>query len=79
VSGHPVVGDPVYIRRVPAVAKTVDQPLRGQLLDFPRQALHAATLGFAHPRTGKPLGFSAEIPLDMADLIRSIDSNMSGT
>ena len=78
-SGHPVVGDPVYIRRVPAAAKTVDQPLRGQLLDFPRQALHAATLGFAHPRTGKPLSFSAEIPDDMATLVRDIDFKMSGT
>jgi 23S rRNA pseudouridine1911/1915/1917 synthase len=78
-SGHPVVGDPVYIRRVPAVAKTVDQPLRGQLLDFPRQALHAATLGFAHPRTGKPLSFSAEIPEDMGALVRDIDFKMSGT
>ena len=78
-SNHPVVGDPVYIRRVPAVAKTVDQPLRGQLLDFPRQALHAATLGFAHPRTGKPISFSAEMPEDMANLVRDIDTKMSGT
>ena len=53
--GHPIVGDPLYLRRVPAVAKAVDQPLRGQLLDFPRQALHAASLGFKHPRTGRLL------------------------
>jgi 23S rRNA pseudouridine1911/1915/1917 synthase len=79
VSGHPVVGDPVYIRRVPAAAKTVDQPLRGQLLDFPRQALHAATLGFAHPRTGQPLSFSAAIPDDMAKLVQDVDYKMSGT
>jgi 23S rRNA pseudouridine1911/1915/1917 synthase len=73
------VGDPVYIRRVPAAAKTVDQPLRGELLDFPRQALHAATLGFAHPRTGQPISFRAEIPEDMAALVRDIDYKMSGT
>nr|WP_294506317.1 RluA family pseudouridine synthase [uncultured Rhodopila sp.] len=79
VNGHPVVGDPVYIRRVPAVAKTVEQPLRGQLLDFPRQALHAATLGFVHPRTGKPLSFSAAIPDDMEKLLRDVDFKMTGT
>jgi 23S rRNA pseudouridine1911/1915/1917 synthase len=57
----------------------VDQPLRGELLDFPRQALHAATLGFAHPRTGQPISFRAEIPEDMAALVRDIDYKMSGT
>ena len=54
---HPIVGDPLYLRRIPAAAKTVVQPLRGQLLDFPRQALHAASLGFKHPRSGLPIAF----------------------
>ncbi len=78
-SGHPVVGDPVYIRRVPSAARTVDQPLRGRLLDFPRQALHAETLGFAHPRTGAAISIRAEIPPDMAGLVRDIDTHLSGT
>ena len=47
--GHPVVGDPVYLRRIPAAAKGLAPNLRQCLLDFPRQALHAARLGFAHP------------------------------
>ncbi len=55
--GHPIVGDPLYLRRVPAAAKAIPQPLRGHLLDFPRQALHAASLGFTHPRTGQTLCF----------------------
>ncbi|PPQ28117.1 RluA family pseudouridine synthase [Rhodopila globiformis] len=76
-SGHPVVGDPLYIRRVPAAAKTVPQPLRGELLDFPRQALHAASLGFAHPRTGATLSFQAAIPDDMAALINHIDRDLT--
>ena len=53
--GHPMVGDPVYLRRVPAAARMLPEPVRRKLLDFPRQALHAARLGFAHPRTGEPL------------------------
>ncbi len=35
----------------------------------PRQALHAKTLGFVHPRTGKELFFDTEIPTDMQNLI----------
>ena len=32
---------------------------------LPRQALHAKTLGFKHPKTGKMMSFSSEIPQDM--------------
>lgn len=35
----------------------------------PRQALHAKTLGFVHPRTGKEMFFDSEIADDMAELI----------
>jgi 23S rRNA pseudouridine1911/1915/1917 synthase len=57
----------------------LDQPLRGRLLDFPRQALHAETLGFAHPRTGKTVSFRADIPQDMAELLRDIDTHLTGS
>ena len=36
---------------------------------LPRQALHAKTLGFEHPRTGKFMSFTSEIPEDMAQCI----------
>lgn len=36
---------------------------------MPRQALHAKTLGFIHPRTKKEISFSSEIPSDMSNLI----------
>ncbi len=67
--GHPVVGDPLYLRRIPAAARTLDEPTRHALLDFPRQALHAARLGFAHPRTGAPLSFRTPPPPDMQALL----------
>ena len=35
----------------------------------PRQALHARTLGFRHPRTGEEMDFSAPVPPDMTGLI----------
>ncbi len=76
--GHPVVGDPLYLRRVPGAAKGIDQPLRGLLLDFPRQALHAASLGFKHPRTGRPINFEAPLPADMQALLNAVQANLSG-
>lgn len=35
----------------------------------PRQALHAKTLGFVHPRTGKEMFFTSELPEDMTHLL----------
>lgn len=35
----------------------------------PRQALHAKTLGFVHPRTGEYMHFETELPDDMQQLI----------
>jgi 23S rRNA pseudouridine1911/1915/1917 synthase len=72
--GNPVVGDPVYLRRVPAAARTLPDAIRRRLLDFPRQALHAARLGFAHPRSGRPLEFATAPPSDMAQLIDGLDA-----
>ncbi len=36
---------------------------------LPRQALHAKTLGFKHPKTGKMMRFDSEIPQDMQECI----------
>ncbi len=64
--GHPVVGDPVYggggSRRVTGA----DRP-RGEALErvVPRQALHAARLGLAHPITREWLEFRSEWPSDI--------------
>jgi 23S rRNA pseudouridine1911/1915/1917 synthase len=35
----------------------------------PRQALHAQTLGFTHPKTGKEIFFESPLPTDMEKLI----------
>ena len=36
---------------------------------LPRQALHAKTLGFIHPRTGEKMSFNSEIPTDIAQCV----------
>lgn len=56
--GHPLAGDPIYGRN-----KTV--ALKGQ-------ALHAALLGFKHPRTGEYLEFEAPLPSDMEHVLNSL-------
>ncbi len=61
--GHALTGDPVYGRTPPAL-----RPLLKRL-DFTRQALHAAELGFVHPATGERVDFTSNLPPDMQELI----------
>jgi len=61
--GHALLGDPLY-GRTPANLRSLIKEL-----DFDRQALHAANLGFIHPVTGEALEFEADLPADMQELI----------
>ncbi|MBV9251713.1 MAG: RluA family pseudouridine synthase [Acetobacteraceae bacterium] len=72
--GHPLVGDPLYLRRVPAAARGLSEAARRLLLDFPRQALHAARLGFKHPRSGEALHFEIPPHRDMMGLLAGLDT-----
>lgn len=54
--GNPIIGDPVYGRK-----------LKG--IDFPRQALHAAKLKLIHPKTQKAMEFESPLPSDMQELL----------
>jgi 23S rRNA pseudouridine1911/1915/1917 synthase len=72
--GHPVVGDPVYLRRIPAAAAKLPAAARQAALDFPRQALHAAILGFRHPETAEYLEFSTPPPPDFAALLAALEA-----
>jgi 23S rRNA pseudouridine1911/1915/1917 synthase len=68
--GHPLIGDPAYGRaRTAAAARKALPPETAALLDaFPRQALHAAVLGFQHPVTHKTVRFESPLPPDLAGL-----------
>lgn len=67
--GHGLIGDPVYGGRRRAPASTLGQQAADAIRTFPRQALHAATLGFDHPVTGERLEFESPLPPDLADLL----------
>lgn len=45
----------------------------------PRQALHAKTLGFVHPVTGKQMDFTSELPDDLNAVIRKWRDYINGT
>ncbi len=67
---YPLVGDSVYggrLRIPPKVTPELDAALRG----FRRQALHAARLGFVHPKTGESVEWQVPLPEDMAKLIEA--------
>lgn len=80
--GHPLFNDSRYdgseIRQGTIYAK-YRQFIENCFKILPRQALHAKTLGFIHPSTGKHLIFDSPIPDDMQALIdkwRKYSSNM---
>lgn len=70
--GHPLFNDERYggseIRKGTIYAK-YRQFIENCFKLCPRQALHAKTLGFVHPRTKKWIQFDSELPSDMQALI----------
>ncbi|TNF61271.1 MAG: RluA family pseudouridine synthase [Rhodobacteraceae bacterium] len=68
-AGHALVGDPVYGGRRKIAAAALPEAARAAVAAFPRQALHAATLGFTHPVTGQQMRFESPLPADMAALL----------
>ena len=61
--GHALLGDPAYGRTPSALRPLLDR------LEFRRQALHAAELGFVHPVNRETVQFFSAIPADMSALI----------
>jgi len=68
-AGHSLVGDPVYGGRRKLSATALPAGVAEAVAAFPRQALHAASLGFAHPVTGEDMDFEAPLPTDLAALL----------
>jgi 23S rRNA pseudouridine1911/1915/1917 synthase len=68
---YPIVGDPVYGGRF-AQPKGAGEELVSTLRAFKRQALHAAQLGFDHPRTGKRVGLVSRVPEDFHKLLQAL-------
>ena len=70
--GHPLFGDERYGGTEilwGQRSSTYKAFVRNCLAVCPRQALHAKTLGFVHPRTGQQMDFDSQWPADFAALI----------
>ncbi len=65
-NGHPIVGERVYIR---------DWLYKEQVpLECERLLLHAATLGFRHPVTGKTVQLSSPLPLSFTRAVEALEA-----
>jgi 23S rRNA pseudouridine1911/1915/1917 synthase len=75
--GHPIVGDPDYGGRSRIVVNSKEQEKQYKkiLSLLPRQALHAAKLGFVHPKTKKYLEFTSPLPDDIKSVLEYLKSN----
>ncbi|MCB5177574.1 RluA family pseudouridine synthase [Microvirga lenta] len=70
--GHPLLGDLVYGSGFKTKANRLAETQQAALKTLGRQALHAAVLGFEHPRTGEFLQFESPLPEDMAALLAAL-------
>ncbi len=75
-AGHALIGDPVYGGKRKLAIKSVGEAGQAAALAFPRQALHAATLGFTHPVTDEVLEFQAPLPDDFAELLHALGGSV---
>ncbi len=70
--GHPLLGDPLYGRGDRERLKALGGG-KGESPRLERQALHAASLGFRHPASGKQVRFSSNLPTDIKELISRLE------
>ncbi|MDK3019740.1 RluA family pseudouridine synthase [Pseudodonghicola flavimaris] len=71
-AGHGLIGDPTYGGRRKLAQKALSPVALEAVQAFPRQALHAAVLGFVHPLSGAALRFEAPLPGDMVSLLAAL-------
>ncbi len=75
--GLPLVGDPVYGKRL-HLPTGASEALKETLRTFRRQALHARSLGLIHPDTGEPVSWQVSMPADMQALCSALEADTKG-
>ncbi len=74
--GHPLLGDATYGAGFKTKATRLSVDAQEAVARLNRQALHAAVLGFEHPRTGEKLRFESGAPPDLASLLKALRRDM---
>jgi len=67
--GNNILGDKKYKKKFKKF-KNIDQRLENLIYKLDRQFLHAKTLGFKHPITGKELKFTSILPQDLENILK---------
>jgi len=75
--GHPLIGDPTYASGFRTKTSKLSDEARQVVDAFPRQALHAAVLGFEHPVTREEIHFESPLPDDLVDLIGALEGKIA--
>ena len=71
--GNPILGDQTYGKKIKKL-RGVDQEFEDILKSLKRQALHAHTLGFVHPRTNQDVFYASELPEDLNKLKNRLET-----
>ena len=69
--GNNILGDKKYKKKFKKF-KNIDPKLEEYILELDRQFLHAKVLGFFHPRSGKYLEFSSNLPKNLNDILKKL-------
>ncbi len=72
--GNSILGDKSY-GKTKKKFKKIDFNLEKKISNFSRQALHAKSLGFIHPKTKKEVFFEAKRPKDFDNLIKILNKS----
>jgi len=72
--GFPLVGDPVYGRRL-AISSDCHSELETQLRSFKRQALHATRIEYVHPISDEHQSWERPLPNDMQLLVDACETD----
>ena len=69
--GSSIMGDEKYKKKYKKL-KNIDSNLKNLIYKLERQFLHAKTLGFTHPKTGKEMEFSSILPQDLETILKTL-------
>ena len=69
--GNPILGDKSYGKSIKKYKK-INAEIEKKINNFKRQALHAKSLGFTHPKNKKELFFEAKRPKDFDSLVKKL-------
>ena len=69
--GNNILGDKKYKKKFKKI-KNIDPEIEDVLSNLNRQFLHAKILGFTHPKSGKRLEFSSNLPIELEIILKKL-------